>query len=218
VGHFPQEGKMKNDILEQLVEDYYVSDEGWFVKHNVKYRPYKKSSKNNSKQNSSFSDIDIMAINGTVKGTKPDRVHVISCKSWQDGFGINDWFEVLTGGKTKKGKADCKTFKELIIDEWIDSFLNKIEQETGQRNFTYKIAVTKIKEKGDEKNKIEDCAIIKNKFKQKESNIKIEFLTLDKIIETMKERIKKKETKSTETTDTGRILQLFQAAKILEGK
>jgi hypothetical protein len=27
---------MKEDILEQLIEDYYVAMSGWFVKHNIK--------------------------------------------------------------------------------------------------------------------------------------------------------------------------------------
>lgn len=32
---------MKEDILEQLIEDWYVTNSGWFVKHNIKYRPNK---------------------------------------------------------------------------------------------------------------------------------------------------------------------------------
>jgi len=28
---------MKEDILEQLVEDWFVSKPGWFVKHNIKF-------------------------------------------------------------------------------------------------------------------------------------------------------------------------------------
>lgn len=28
---------MKEDILEQLIEDWYVTNSGWFVKHNIKY-------------------------------------------------------------------------------------------------------------------------------------------------------------------------------------
>jgi hypothetical protein len=210
------EGKMKKDILEQLVEDYYVSRQGWFVKHNIKYRPSKTHPGYIRNKDSSFSDIDIMAINGTIKGTKPDRVHVISCKSWQDGFGINNWLDVLEETVTSKGNARWQKFRELISDIWIDSFLDTIERETGQINFTYIIAVTKIKEKRDEKKDIEDCKIIINKFKKRKSDIKIKFLTLEDIIQTMKERIEKSETNSTESTDTGRIIQLFLSAKILE--
>ncbi len=30
---------MKEDILEQMVEDWFISKPGRFIKHNVKYRP-----------------------------------------------------------------------------------------------------------------------------------------------------------------------------------
>jgi hypothetical protein len=204
---------MSRDIFEQLVEDYYVSIPGWFVKHNIKYRPSDKHPEYNKKTDSNFSDIDIMAIN--VKQKKLNTVHVISCKSWQGGFGIKDWLEVLKEEKEIKGKANQKTFKEIILNAWIDSYLDILERETGQKDFTYIIACTKIKEKGDEKKDIEDCEIIINKFKERESNIKIEFLTLDEIINNMNERIKNQKTKTTEPTDTGRIIQLFNDAKLL---
>jgi hypothetical protein len=211
---------MKEDILEQLIEDYYVSMLGWFVKHNIKFRPSKEHSDYNSKQDSVHSDIDIIAING-IK-TKLDRVHVISCKSWQEGFGIKDWLDVLEGEATyNKKQSDgfqrresWKYFRELISDKWIESFLNIIEQETGQKDFTYIIAVTKIKEPENEKIKIENSKIIKDRFKNKNSNMQIKFLTLETIINSIKERIENKETTFTESTDVGRIMQLFNAAKI----
>jgi hypothetical protein len=211
---------MKEDILEQLIEDYYVSRPGWFVKHNIKFRPSKEHSDYNSKKDSVHSDIDIVAINGL--NNKMDRVHVISCKSWQEGFGIKDWLNVLEGEATYNKKQSgefqrrelWKYFRELVSDKWIDSFLNVIEQETGQKDFTYVIAVTKLKETDDEKKAIENSIIIKERFKSKNSNMLIKILTLEEIINDIKKRIENKQTTVTESTDVGRIIQLFYAAKI----
>jgi hypothetical protein len=201
---------MTRDIFEHLVEDYYVSRVGWFVKHNRKYRLLS----NNSKGVGSFSDIDIIAINEKINGKKPDRVHVISCKSWQDGFGVNDWLEIFKGKKTSKGSANRKAFREVIIDKWIKAFLETLEQETKQRDFIYKIAVIKIKKRGyDKKDMI--CEIINKRFKKRNINMKMEFLTLDDIIKDMKERIEINKTKTIEPTDTGRIMQIFSSANIL---
>lgn len=47
---------MKEDILEQLVEDWLVSEEGWFVKHNIKYRPHKNYAGYEPKKDSVHSD------------------------------------------------------------------------------------------------------------------------------------------------------------------
>lgn len=52
---------MKEDILEQLIEDWYVSKPGWFVKHNLKFRPDKNHAEYISNKDSVHSDIDILA-------------------------------------------------------------------------------------------------------------------------------------------------------------
>ena len=66
---------MTNDILEQIVDDYF-RDLGYFTQHNVPYRP--------DDFKSMHSDIDVIAINPRKKGL--ERVVVISCKSWQSGI------------------------------------------------------------------------------------------------------------------------------------
>jgi len=215
---------MKEDILEQLVEDYYVSKPGWFVKHNIKFRPLKDHPAYNSKKDSVNSDIDIIAIDGRLKDDKNDldRVHVVSCKSWQGGFRIKEWLNVLESEASyNKKKPDSfqkkepwKLFRELISDKWIDSFLRILMQETGQTDFTYIIAVTKINGSEKEKERLENSEIIKKRFKKKKSNIKIRILTLESIIDHIKKRIEDKETPVIESTDVGRIMQLFYAAKI----
>jgi hypothetical protein len=213
---------MKEDILEQLIEDYYVSLPGWFVKHNIKFRPSKEHPDYISKKDSVHSDLDILALNGLKIKEKIDRVHVISCKSWQEGFGINDWLSALEGEAIYKERSEnfqrrelWKYFRELVSDKWIESFLNILESETGQKDFTYVIAITKLKEKDNDVNLLEKSEVIKNRFLKKNSNMKIRILTLETIINEIKKRIENKETPVTETTDAGRMIQLFHAAKIL---
>src|SRR5271169_4805855 len=52
----------KEDILEQLVEEY-VTHKGYFVRHNIKYLPRKDHPAFISNQDSNHSDIDVLAIN-----------------------------------------------------------------------------------------------------------------------------------------------------------
>ena len=140
---------MKEDILEQLIEDWYVTNPGWFVKHNIKYRPDKNHKEYESKKDSVHSDIDILAYSPK---EKTNNVHVVSCKSWQSGLNLKYLFSIINSeasynDKTKVGfqkREEWKQFRELVSDKWIDAFVKKIEEETNQRNFTYQIAVTKI--------------------------------------------------------------------------
>ncbi len=60
---------MKEDILEQIVEDWLVCEPGWFVKHNIKYRPRKEHAEWVKNQDSVHSDIDILALSG-IKSAK----------------------------------------------------------------------------------------------------------------------------------------------------
>ena len=213
---------MKEDILEQLIEDYYVSMPGWFVKHNIKFRPDKNHKDYNSKKDSVHSDIDIIALNGFNKSV--NRVHIISCKSWQGGFGVKNWLKVLEGEATYNKKdprkfqkrESWKAFRELVSDKWIESFLGIIEKETGQKDFTYVIAVTKLKNSNDEDKLLENSNIIKERFKKKGVKVNISFLTLESLINDINNRLKNKETTVPESTDIGRIMQLLYAAKIIE--
>lgn len=54
---------MKEDILEQITEDYFVSQPGYFVKSNLKYRPDPSIDGYNATYDSVHSDIDVVAIN-----------------------------------------------------------------------------------------------------------------------------------------------------------
>ena len=88
-----------------------------------------------------------------------------------------------------------------MSEKWIDAFLEKIEGETGQRDFVYIIAVTKLNGAEEEKRVFEESKIIAKRFKDKNSEIKIHILTLKEIIDDYFNRIDGKSTTSLESTD-----------------
>lgn len=210
---------MKEDILEQLVEDWLVSEEGWFVKHNVKYRPSFEHPDYDSKKDSVHSDIDIIAYCPTKRGSS--RVAVVTCKSWQAGFKVEKWLDHLENeAEYNKPSAEFqkrekwKSFRELVSEKWLEAFLTKLKNETGQLSFTYYIAVTKLSGKDALKNRklLEGSEIIKERFEQHGANIDIKIITLSEIIGSIKSRMQDKETPVLEVTNVGRLLQLLSAA------
>jgi len=208
---------MKEDILEQLVEDWFVARHGFFVKHNIRFRPDKEHNDYVSKKDSVHSDIDILAIQTGVEG--PDRVHVVTCKSWQGGFKPKDWAKELEQEASYNVRSEkferrerWKYFRELVSDKWMEAFLAVLDKETGQRDFTYTIAVTKISGAREDRLAIEESEIVKARFKAKGSTIVIRILPLEELIEHYNERIVAKDTPSLEATDVGRLLQLIHAA------
>lgn len=121
---------MKEDILEQIVDDWFLSQPGTFTKHNIKFRPDEKRNDYNSKMDSSHSDIDILAIH--LNKESNDRVSVVTCKSWQQGFNPTNWADWLVNDQNKmvSGREAWKFFRELVKPNWTEAFINKIEDET----------------------------------------------------------------------------------------
>lgn len=211
---------MKEDMLEQLVEDWFVAQPGFFVKHNVRFRPDEHHSNYVSKMDSVHSDIDILAINTSGKGS--ERVHVVTCKSWQGGFHPKRWKldleeEAAYHERSLKFKPRerWKYFRELVSDKWMDAFLKTIESETGQRDFTYKIAVTKLNGTDQDRRNFQASEILKARFVAKDAKIRIEILPLAELIAKYTERLEAKNTTSLEATDVGRLLQLIHAAGLV---
>jgi len=210
---------MKEDILEQLVEDWLVSEPGWFVKHNIKFRPSRDSADYNSKQDSVHSDIDVLAISGTKIGM--ERVKVVSCKSWQGGFDPRDVLKTLEApalynepSATFQRREKWKYYRELVSTKWMNSFIDKIEAETGQRDFEYCIAVTKILGTPADRVALEESQVIRERFLAENATILIKIVPLQDIIVNMLERQALKQTSVLESTDVGRLIQLLRAAGI----
>ena len=71
---------MKEDILEQLVDDY-LKFNGFFTIHNVKFKPTATDPDYIKNKDSNHSDIDVIGFHPKRDGA--DRIWVVSCKSWQ---------------------------------------------------------------------------------------------------------------------------------------
>jgi len=130
---------MVNDILEQVVEDYF-RDKGYFTQHNVKYRPDEKGLKY-----SVHSDVDVVGIHPKKIGK--DKVVVINCKSWQNGLDIQSRLKIFTENPQKKiaGKESWKPFRELADATWARALKKKIFEITGQKKFILYLAVARYK-------------------------------------------------------------------------
>lgn len=126
---------MKEDILEQLVEDYFQA-KGYFTISNVKYKPRKNHRDFVSNQDSNYSDIDVVGFNPLEKHL--NKVWVCSTKSWQGGFKIKHKLDEIK----KKRRKTLKLFRELTQPKWSEALIEKIFQLTGTRKFTYFTAVT----------------------------------------------------------------------------
>ncbi|ODV43792.1 hypothetical protein AWV79_14215 [Cupriavidus sp. UYMMa02A] len=87
---------MKEDILEQMVDEYLQHD-GYFTRHNLKFKPPKDHADYDMRADSVHSDIDVIGINPLRAG--PERVVVVSCKSWQQGFNPQFWCNAIEQNK-----------------------------------------------------------------------------------------------------------------------
>ncbi len=190
----------KQDILEQLVEEYLIH-QGYFVQHNIKYRPDKHRPDYDSKKDSNYSDIDVIGFHPSRSDKK--KVLAVSCKSWQNGLNPNYWKNKIEKDEKVGGKDAWKTFRELANEKWSEAFVMKVREVTGEKNFTHVTAVTRL---NGEKEIWENH----KPFQEALDGIPVEILTLQKMVK----QIQKNLTTTLARTEVGRLLQVFLAAKI----
>ena len=130
---------MKEDILEQLVDDY-LQAKGYFTQHNLKFKPRKGCFGYDAAQDRVPSDIDVIGFNPRL--SPPDNVWAVGCKSWQDGFWVRQMLDAIDHNKKVGGKEGWRHFRELSRDKWAAAFMDAIEEASGTRRFTYVTAVT----------------------------------------------------------------------------
>lgn len=133
---------MKEDILEQLVDDY-LKFNGFFTLHNVKFQPSRSDPDYVSEQDCVASDIDVVGFHPLREGA--DRIWVVSCKSWQSGFNPSARIRLITEKRKISKREAWQAFRELAIKKWADGLIGKIERLTGSRIFTYVTAITKLR-------------------------------------------------------------------------
>lgn len=196
---------VKEDVLEQLVDDY-LQTRGYFTKHNVKFRPSRNTVGFDPQHHSNFSDIDVIGINP--KEENVERVVAVSCKSWQSGFDVKSWINALDTNSVRSGREAWKFFRELKKPIWQESFLNRMEQLSTCKNFTYITAVTKINGNENEWNDY-----VKNCFYEiSRIEINAQVLTSIEIAANVLSGDSTLNRMTLASSDIGRLLQVLSAA------
>lgn len=194
----------KEDILEQIVEEYLLH-RGYFVRHNLKFRPQRGDLGFNSKQHSNHSDIDVVGLHPLRSG--PERVLVVSCKSWQEGFNPQKQIQAVKNNKKLGGREAWKGARELWQPIWSTAFIREIQNATGQNEFTYCTAVTHV---------VGDRSIWEKheKFKEALRGNPIKVIDLEEMLQEIGPGLGT----TVAGTEVGRMLQLLKAAKIWDHK
>ena len=192
----------KEDILEQLAEEFLIH-QGYFVRHNVKFLPRKDHPDFGHKLDSNHSDIDVLGYHPSLRG--PNRVWAVSCKSWQAGFNPISKINEITLNKKIAGREAWKGFRELASPKWSEAFVAAIEEATGQRQFTYVTAVTKL---------VGDRSIWENHppFCKAMVNNPTKIITLHEMLKVVDGKLKA----TLAGTELGRMVQLFRVAGVLQ--
>src|SRR5262249_48506991 len=189
---------MKEDILEQLVDDY-LKFNGFFTIHNVKFQPAKTAPDYVTAADCVASDVDVVGFHPMKTGT--DRVWVVSCKSWQEGFDPRDRIEAIQLGKKREGRDAWRSFRELAKPKWSDALIGEIERLTGSVQFTYVTAVAKLIGSPEiwEENET---------FKKNLQGNPIKILTLQRMLSDLYSKTKT----TVASSEVGRLLQVIKAS------
>ncbi len=189
---------MKEDILEQLVDDY-LKFNGFFTIHNVKFRPSGTHPDYIKAADCVPSDVDVVGFHPMRKGA--ERVWVVSCKSWQIGFDPKDRIEAIEKGKIREGRPAWQSFRELVKPKWANALLGEIERLTGTTQFTYVTAVTKL---------IGTATVWEQKetFKKNLGGNPIRILTLQDMLSDLYGKTKT----TVASSSIGRLLQVIKAS------
>jgi hypothetical protein len=73
-----------------------------------------------------------------------ERVWAVSCKSWQGGFEPAAELRNIREKRVVRGRDAWKGFRELVVPKWSEAFVEAVEAATGQKEFIYVLAVTKV--------------------------------------------------------------------------
>lgn len=191
---------MKEDILEQLVDDW-LRFQGYFTLHNVKFKPNQSWHRYNARLHSVPSDIDVIGYHPGKNGT--ERVLVCTCKSYENGFNPNDWSgAVLNPSTIRSGVPAWKKFHELGDDIWSRAFREQVEKVTGQTDFTYIVAVTRLSGRFACPLDFTEC----EEFIERIGNNRLRILTLDNILTDIWPDIGR-QTESSQLASTLRLLK-----------
>lgn len=191
---------MKEDILEQIVEDY-LRCKGYFTVTNVKYRPDKCDPDYKKKSDCVYSDIDIIGVN--TKDRTHESIIAVSCKSWQGGFRPEWEIENIKKNKKVYGRESKLRYRELALKKWALAYRRKIQELTGKTTFTYAIAATVVN--GD------STAWVENKDFKQMLTPHLKVIALKHIFNEISQDI----TTTPAPSTIGRLIQVLKSAKCI---
>ncbi len=192
---------MKEDILEQLVDEYLMH-QGYFTMHNVKFQPDSNHPDFDRAKDCVPSDIDVLAFNPLLTG--PERVIAVSCKSWQEGFDPAASVGRIHTGKKYSGREAWMGHRELVKPKWSRAFIDAVEQRTGSRSFCYWTAVTHVR--NDEKRHLWEEDEI---FRQSMEGNPIRLISFRDLLDAVWQQLKT----TPAASELGRMVQLMKASK-----
>ena len=190
----------KEDILEQIVEEFLIH-QGYFVQHNIKFLPRPEHPDWIKNQDSNHSDIDVLGYHPLKTG--PEKVMAVSCKSWQSGFNPISYLDKIKNDKKVSGRVAWKSFRELSRPKWSEAFCDAVYKATGEQSFTYVLAVSHCK--GDKSVWETELS-----FSEAIQGNPIKVLTFAEMVEQISENLGT----TLASSEVGRLLQMFSAAKI----
>lgn len=213
---------MKEDILEQIAEDYFLSQPGFFTKCNLKFRPDTHKKWYNPKTDSVHSDIDVVAINAQ----KLNSIKVVNCKSWQSGLNFKKFQhtikETISSGAIKTiGKRDFwNHFRELCSQKWTDGFITTLRNELNNQGniiIDYTILCTKLANRSNINLKQQILELeksLRSYYRNIDNKVDFNFniKTIDTYVNFVLDKINKNITTAVENTHLSRTLQLLLAS------
>jgi len=194
---------VKEDILEQIVDDY-LQFNGYFTTHNVRFKPDPAHRDYVADLDRVPSDVDVVALHPTHSG--PERVLVVTCKSWQTGFNPRKKLMELRENSGPRKRPTWQHFRELWIPKWAEAFRNEIARLTGQSEFAYRIAVTRFQGDSPERwaEEWRDDPTVRTNL----PGCSIGFLTLEEMWATLLTELRR----TPAASEIGRLAQLLKAA------
>ena len=197
---------MKEDILEQLVDEYLMH-KGYFTMHNVKFKPISSDPDFVRNQDSVASDIDVIAIHPCKEG--PEKVVVVSCKSWQEGFDPKACLDQITHNKKYAGREAWRGFRELCSPKWSRAFMAAVEAAAGTQTFVYWTAVTSIR-----KNRVNSVWEDNTQFRAAIGGNPIRLVSFADMLDDVWDQL----STTPAATELGRMIQLMKASRWLESR
>lgn len=188
------------DILGQIVEEY-LTHKGYFVQHNVKYKPSRNDPQYVARDDSVSSDIDVLAVHPARTG--PEAVWAVTVKSWQGGFDFGSILNGIQSNKKVIGKPLRLRYRELTIKKWAKAFKEKIKERTGKREFTHVLVITRPR--GRQQKSVWEKH---PDFRKMLGGNPCKVIMLSEMVE----EIEREVTTTPAATDIGRMVQLFLAA------